>query len=140
MKTREQLALITHKVITKYAELQQMRKDLCGLCMISSFTLYEAMKKNDKEYGTDYKPSLVLGMTTEALHCWVESGGQIYDTTYLQFSNKPVHIGEPTKWHNEFNKRMVATFETFKSVVPDQKPTPAKIFDLLKKVEEECQS
>lgn len=78
----------------------------------------------------------MLGMTEDALHCWVESDQDVYDPTYLQFGDggKPLHIGEQTVWHGVFKKQITADWETFKWVDKRQKPTRQKVNNFLREM------
>jgi hypothetical protein len=135
MRTREMLTLIAHKVAVKYAKSRKMRKDLCGLCMIVSSALYKSMRNHDEKYGTSYNPKIVFGRYCGSCHCWVESDGIVYDATYQQFEGKPVHIGKRTIWHNTFKKVIVGD-NTFRFVIPTQKPTVRKVKNFVKRMEE----
>ncbi len=132
VRTKEELTILVHEAARKYAKKKKMRKDLCGLCMISSYALALLMREEG------YEADIILGKTYYNTHCWVESDTIVYDATFSQFKyqSKPFYIGKETTTHEVFKRREKNRgFEEFTNTDSRQKPTPRKILNFIKEID-----
>lgn len=141
--SRYNLTKITHQVSLDYANKFGLPPNLVGMCAISSFSLYLAMIKWDRIYGTTYLPSLVIGASKRVeerkwIHCWVESGKYVFDPTFIQFdSNYPFFIGYKTPQHNFLSSslKIAKSFDDFVTWEDWQMPNSKNTNWFLKRME-----
>ncbi len=129
MPSRQDLTLQIVQLTVEYANLNKFPDNLCGLCAISSAALFQAMLINDEIYKTRYEPSYLYG-TVYNSHCWVESQGIVYDTTYKQFKySKNFHIGKRTVKHEDYARshKVITSLAEMEHWDMEQRPTQERI-------------
>lgn len=122
------LTVQAHILAKQFAKINGMRKDLVGLCAITTVSLYltlkvfgvEAVMKHGKTKPTD---------TGLFHHCWVEINGKVYDPTFLQFDRKnPVYIGNKTFVHDVFvDVEDIENLNIFSTWAEQQVPTNERL-------------
>ena len=84
-KTRSNLEKFVSSIEKHFDELEADDHDpetLQGFSVVAAVTLAKAFSQE----GVDC--SVILGKYDDSVHCWVETGGEIWDLTLTQFSRK----------------------------------------------------
>lgn len=144
MPSRRHLTQIVHALSKEYVRIEKSKNcgvnlgdNLCGMCAIASSALFQSFLINDQLFNSKFKPELVFARGSAWSHCWVESGGKIYDPTFKQFSPyiKSIHIGDYTDKHKGYTKlskiRNMGDFFTWDE---PQVPTQSKVDWFLERI------
>ena len=111
------------------AVLQTGVEDLECFCGVVSFALHLKFKQQG------IKSRVMFGKYDGYAHCWVESGGYLYDLTATQFNDNLPEVYvfrlKEKKKHKYEDTKIFKSIKDFRGWPRGQKPYPAKLKAIL---------